>query len=492
MPDATDAAAEPQAHEYEARPGGRRPGGRRPGPIALAIMLLAGAGLLWLVITHSYVAYLADRDPEASLGLRVTARAQLNLVERRLVELRARSDAGAAANLSLLDAAGAPRSGEERDRVSVLADLAARRFSNPDPPADAGAIGPRPAEKEQLYQMVRDAVRREPLNARGLRLLAELSEGHAPRAEVARLMQMALRRNLHEPIAVLWLLNDALARRDHAGTFKYADILLRTEGRLQGHAIQALAKACEDGEGLELVLQAVRANPPWRQVFLANLAQYVADARIPLQILAGLKDGPAPPTTQEMAPFFSMLLRNHLHELAYYAWIQFLPPDQLARVLVPFNGDFETQPSGLPFDWVIPKSPNAIAGIVPLAEPGGGKALRIEFGLGRIEFAGVSQLVLLPPGDYSFSAQFTASINGRRGLVWALTCVDGGELARSAMMQGNVAKPTRIAFDFKVPEAGCRAQQLRLFHDSRSASEQFVSGWASQQDVRITRKEERQ
>ena len=463
---------------------------RRPGPIGLGLTLLVGGGLLWLVVTHSYAAYLADRDPEASLRLRVTALAQLNLVEQRLAALRARREGDAVPSAPALNKSGTLRRGEERDRISVLAELAAQRFSNLEAPPDAAAIGPRSADKEELYQMVQDALRREPLNARGLRLLAELSEGHAPRAEIAKLMQMAVRRNLHEPVAVLWLLNDALVRRDHAETLKYADILLRTEPRLNAPAIQALAKACEDGEGLERVLQALRARPPWRRAFLSTISQYVTDARIPLQILVGLKDSAEPPTPQELAPFFEMLMRNKLHELAYYAWIQFLPPEQLARALVPFNGDFETPPSGLPFDWVIPISPNAIAGIVPLAEAGGGKALRIEFGLGRIEFAGVSQLVLLAPGDYTFSAQFSASINGRRGLVWAISCIDGQELGRSAMMLGNVPKPSRVAFEFAVPETGCRAQQLRLFHDSRSASEQFVSGWSNQQDVRITRKED--
>jgi hypothetical protein len=424
---------------------------RRLGALGAAVMALAGAGLLWLVITHSYAASLAISDPEASLRIRVTAPALLELAEIR---------------------------------------LAALRKSGTDAMLDAGqAIAPRPPEKEALYQMVREALRREPFNGRALRLLAELSEGHAPRSQVADLMRMAVRRNLHESIAVLWLLNDALASKAYADVLKYADILLRTEARLNAHAIHALAKACEDSAGLALVLETVRANPRWRETFFASVSRYVSDARIPLQILVGLKDTAHPPTTKELAPYFELLLQNQLHDLAYYTWIQFLPPEQLVRVVVPYNGDFETTPSGLPFDWIIPSSPNAIAGLVPLPPPAIGKALRVEFGLGRIEFSGVRQLVLLPPGDYTFSAAYTASINGRRGLVWALACVDGKELGRTPMMHGPVAKPTPIAFTFKVPDTGCRAQQLRLFHDSRSASEQFVSGWSNQQDVRITRRE---
>lgn len=454
-------------------------------------MALGASALFWLVIAQSYVAFLAQSDPEASLRIRVTAPALLNLVERRLTDTRKTGATEASVEPGRLPPAAEPRPAhDDRDRISVLADLAARRFSGADAPSEAGPIAPRSPEKEELYQMVREALRREPLNARGLRLLAELSEGHAPRSEVARLMRMAVRRNLHESIAVFWLLNEALAEKNYTDVITYADILLRTEARLNAHAIHALAKACDDSAGLDLVLQALRANPRWRSAFITSVSQYVTDARTPLQLLIGLKDSGYPPTTAELAPFFGLLLRNRLHELAYYTWVQFLPPEQLVRVVVPFNGDFETQPSGLPFDWNIPSSPNAIAGIVSLPPPGG-KALRVEFGLGRIEFAGVSQLVLLPPGDYTFSASYTASINGRRGLVWAIACVDGGkELGRTAMMLGSVPKPTPIMFNFKVPETECRAQQLRLFHDSRSASEQFVSGWSNQQDVRITRRDE--
>lgn len=466
---------------------------RRPALMAVLLLAPAGAALLWLVVTFSYAASLADSNPEASLRIRVTAPALLNLVERRLAALRKAGATDAGAEVGMLPDAADTRTGrDDRDRISVLADLASRRFSSAQAAPQSDAITPRSPEKEHLYQMTREALRREPLNARALRLLAELSEGHAPHSEVARLMRMAVRRNVHEPIAVFWLLNEALAEKNYKDVLTYADILLRTEIRLNAHAIHALAKACEDSQGLELVLQAVRANPRWRDAFVSNVSQYVTDARIPLQILVGLKDSAHPPTTKELAPFFALLMRHQLHELAYYTWIQFLPPEQLVRVVVPFNGDFETTPSGLPFDWIIPSSPNAIAGIVSLPPPATGKALRVEFGLGRIDFAGARQLVLLPPGEYTFSATYTASINGRRGLVWALACIDGTELGRTAMMQGSVLKPTPIHFSFRVPEAGCRAQQLRLFHDSRSASEQFVSGWSNQQDVRITPREDPQ
>ena len=55
------------------------------------------------------------------------------------------------------------------------------------------------------------------------------------------------------------------------------------------------------------------------------------------------------------------------------------------------------------------------------------------------------------------------------------------------MMVGSAATWTPVEFKFVVPEADCTAQQLRLFHDARTASEQLVTGKSFHDDVRIER-----
>lgn len=459
--------------------------------LKVPVFAICGAGLMWAVITHSYVEYLAHRDPEASLRIRVNAEAQLTLAERRLDAMRAKGELAVRASDAQMPpavAAGAT----EADRIRALSELAARGILRPDlTPRDIG-IAPRTPEKEALYQMVRDALHRDPLSSRGLRLLAQLTEGHAPEDDVARLMKMAASRNVHETAAVFWLMNYALKTRDFADAVKYADIILRTQSSLFSHGINALARACDDPRGLDEVTRVVKDNPPWRRLFFGTFPQYVSDARIPLHILVAVKETRTPPLPEDLTSYVSLLINNKLYELAYYTWLQLLPPEHLAKVTTPYNSDFELQPTGIPFDWVIPKGASVNAGIVPKQNAASGKVLGIEFGLGRIEFAGVQQLVLLPPGRYRFGASYRAQVTSRRGLVWAVTCVGGKELGRSPMMQGTVQEWAPIGFDFRVPETDCPAQQLRLFHDSRSASEQLATGWSFHERPKITRLDDAQ
>jgi len=96
------------------------------------------------------------------------------------------------------------------------------------------------------------------------------------------------------------------------------------------------------------------------------------------------------------------VIRHTLYELAYYTWLQLLPAEQLGNAGLLFNGSFELAPSGLPFDWLISSGSGVTATIATRPDRDTERAVFIEFGHGRVEFQGISQVTMLSPGTYKF------------------------------------------------------------------------------------------
>ncbi len=236
------------------------------------------------------------------------------------------------------------------------------------------------------------------------------------------------------------------------------------------------------------------SNPPWRSSFFSKLPGTISDARTPLQLLLSVKETASPPTVADLSGYLNFLIGRKFYELAYYTWLQFLPPEQLSRAGLLANGSFEVTPSGLPFDWIIsPASSGVTTDIALRPQLDGEHALYLEFGPGRADFRGVSQILMLAPGAYELKGQYKGEIIGRRGLQWSIKCV-GAPRARepigeSRMVLGMARTWTDFLIPFTVPDKECRAQELRLVLAARSASERFVSGSIWYDELEISRVE---
>jgi hypothetical protein len=303
-------------------------------------------------------------------------------------------------------------------------------------------------------------------------------------------MQAAAGRSMRESIAVFWLMREAYERKDYAAVVQYADILLRTRPQVVTQVMPTLARIAEDKDANSVLKRALAENPPWRALFFSNLLQNITDARTPLDLLVSLKDSPVPPTPADLREYLALLIRHNFYELAYYVWLQFLPREQLGSAGLLFNGSFETKPSGLPFDWVITPGSGVTIDFARRPDEVRQRALLVEFGHGRVDFRGISQMVMLAPGSYRLNGQYRGQVTGRRGLEWRILCA-GVEtpMAKSAMVTGNTPEWTEFTVSFTVPATDCRAQQVRLWLDARSASEQLVAGSVWYDKLQIVRAE---
>jgi hypothetical protein len=397
--------------------------------------------LVWEVTSRSFARYLARAAPERALALNARqATALLNLAEQKIG----------------IDAPTAD------SRVQALS-----------------------AEDTQIRTMAESALHENPLNARGLRILGQLANRAHDETRAMQFMQMSAQYSMNEFIAQAWLADKNLEKKDYASALRQVDILLRKWNQFMNYVLPMLAQIAESEDGKEDLRKLLAENPPWRAAFFGALPRGISDARTPLNLLVALKDTPNPPSVDDLRLYLDFLVQRKFYSLAYYAWLQLLPAEQLNSLGLLFNGRFETPPSGVPFDWVITPGNGVTIDRVSVPDFDDGRALEVAFQQGRVDLGSVTELVALPPGTYQFQGKFTGEVVGQRGLKWRVTCAGGANIGESSMIAGRTATWKTIEFQFGVPGGDCPAQYLHLDLDARMSSEQFVSGTVRFGDLRI-------
>ena len=365
----------------------------------------------------------------------------------------------------------------------VLTTLAAEAVDAITLSKTAALAGAKPVlptvTQRQIRQWAEAAIVAAPLNPTALRILGQLDETQPALEHRTALMGAAARLSRQETPALLWLLMQSYTSGDVAAATRYANDLLSTRS-IAEYVVPVLARIAETPAGRAEVKKLLATNPSWRAAFFSRLPTAVSDARLPLDLLDGLTATPHPATRADYAPYLRFLIERKLYQLAYYAWLQSLDADQLGRAAMLFNGGFEFAPTGVPFDWVVTSGAGATAEFTDGPDVIGKQALLVQFTQGRVEFGGVSQMVLLAPGNYKLVGKYRGELSGRRGLEWQVSCAgsDGEPIGRQQPFLGAVRAWQGFEVAFKVPAVNCRAQVVKLVHTARSSSEQFIRGTA--------------
>ena len=439
---------------------------RRYKQLRIVTLAVAGALLVWLVTTRTYVAYLADAAPESALGLRSSDPEAL---------------------LTRADGMLNPRPSESTEAGSAGTTGADQASSNPASPVQSLSIDA--SKRDEIRKLAETALANDPLNAKALRILGQLAIDTGDEARAYKLMHAAGQRSNRESMAIYWLMLKSHEGRDYAAAIYYADLLLRTRPDAIKLVMPTLARMAESKEANSELKKLITGNPPWRTRFFDVLPTNVTDARTPLDLLLSIRDTPEPPTARDLRSYLNFLIGRKFSDLAFYTWLQFLPPAQLSRTGLLFNGSFEITLSGLPFDWVISAGAGASVNTVAHPDQDGQRALHLQFDNGRVNFGGVKQMIVLAPGTYRFEGKYKGKITGRRGLLWRVTCVGARSklIGESQMVLGVTRSWKEFDLAFTVPGTECPAQQVRLLHDARSASEQLVTGSMWYDELKISR-----
>ena len=443
----------------------------------LLILVPLAAFLIWEVATRSLAAYFAETQPGLALQLRSTnSTALLSLVDQALKAGRYRaSDAS---------------SGSKTGGSTEIPDTSSQsQQSSTEPGFYPSGLD---AETEaRVRSWAELALRNDPLNAEAFRVLGQLSDRTPDEERTRTLMQAAVRRSLRESVAVYWMMQKSFEKQDYHAAIRYADVLARTRPQFLNLAMPMLGQIAENKSANTELKQLLATNPPWRAQFFASLPGAITDARTPLDFLLSLRNSTTPPTAADFSGYVNFLIAHGFYDLAYYTWLQLLPPEQLTKAAHLFNGSFETEPSGLPFDWVFSQGTGSITKIATRPDGDGEHALFTQFGPGRVEFPGVTQLVVLSPGAYALHGKYKIDIVSERGLQWRITCASGQKSSLGESQPFNGTGPEWKDFDvsFTVPNTDCPAQYVQLFSGARSASEKFMSGSVWYGDLQIVRNE---
>lgn len=329
---------------------------------------------------------------------------------------------------------------------------------------------------QRVQTAARAALASDPLAEKALGYyglgLAGLEE--TDRAEAA--MTMAAERSLRDPIAHSWLYDHFLQAGELDRAIAEADVVIRAHPELRYTFYDSMRQLTAAPQGVEALVTALKTNPPWRGEFLQRTLYQPPSLAGPTALFAELQETASPPRNREIAPLLTELVQAGRFQDALLIWLKVLPKEQFASLDYLSNGDFRFPLSGLPFDWTI----TPIAGAETAIEStlGGEDALHVQFYGGRVPFANVTKLLVLPPGRYVLRGRERADeLETERGMAWKIVCAgpDPQPLAATEPLKGRSGWED-FEVSFAVPLSGCPAQWLRLELDARSALEQDVDG----------------
>lgn len=450
------------------------------GTVRIGFIGTLGLLLFWLVITKSLPTALAPGNPKLAVWLDpsnpVGLLQQAEELSSELINLVGKEQTDGSVRPS--DPAAESQEGS-RDKGGTGRLEMLRPATDGKQPA-----GEREAYIRRIRSLAIRVIENDPLNAAAFRLLAEVTDD----VETSRnLMLEAMKRSRRESSALFWLLDESFTHEEYAEALSYADILLRTQPDLAPFVSRYLGEIFSDQNGRKSLLAVLAKSPELRRILLTALAQGKAD--LPIEFMIDLKAAGSPPTTAELKLYLASLIANRSVSEAYQAWVKLSShnPTEARKLLR--NAGFNRKPSGLPFDWRTGRARNAVVEFVP--RKGASKndrSLHIVFSAGRVSNLRVQQTLALPPGHYVFSGKVLGSITGNRGLRWQMHCHREGRvnLGQTDMLLGVFNAWQNFSVEFSVPEGpACDGQILRLLHDARSASEQFISGEAWFDDLQL-------
>lgn len=301
---------------------------------------------------------------------------------------------------------------------------------------------------------------REPLDFRATRSLAfvDLAQNRTGRAR--SLLETNARYTLREPLTHIWLISDALERKNYGAFLRESEIVMRDRPKASQPVYELLTGMIDQSKMTDAIARKVAARPDWRAGFFDTFGEKSTNSAAAYDFFRRIAALGAPASSAEQRVWL-------LHEIGRTDTAEVvgrwkalqtepLPADEaLVR-----NPGFEGTTAPQPFDWTFYVPEGSFAEISN-SPAGSGKALYAEFN-GRGDQTVARQILDLVPGRYSLTYRvYPLSDLGRKDLKLRVDCATGKTFA--PVVTHTVTAPVNAwssrSFTFGIP-AGCPAQQL--------------------------------
>lgn len=315
-----------------------------------------------------------------------------------------------------------------------------------------------------LEGVAQSAIRHAPIDALVYGLLGEvkLSEGDEKTADA--LFEIALSLSRTEALALQRTLTRAASAGDHADAIEKLDILFRRWPRQFSAFADAIPQLLRSPDGYATALAALANRPPWRAQFLQTLNRDPDSIDLAYRLQLDLNQNTEETVPGEIGATLSGLLGAKRYDQAYRLFLLTLNETDRAHYGYVFNGGFDLEPSGRPFDWRLASRPGVKVFRSAIDTPDGEDfQLDLRF-LGKpVKRIDVGQFLYLPAGQYRLTIKVDASdLITPKGLHFDIVCVDPkSRIIRIDVPPGSYRDETLEA-NFTLPDTSCRMFWLEM------------------------------
>jgi hypothetical protein len=306
-------------------------------------------------------------------------------------------------------------------------------------------------------------------------ILAKAAKAAGDSAKVEALDRIAVRRAPRNAYVRGWLIGALLGKARYAEALAQFDTLFRLAPGQAQKFLPVFAQLAEAPDFAQALIDAVGSHASWKTAMCSTLLDHGSHDAVD-RFFDGLL-GQENLSDEQTGRWLDWLMQRGFWDEAYARWVGWLKLAPGVPLPLLFNGGFETDPSGIGFDWRI--RPTAGVTIERQHKQGASEsfALGVRFSGRRVPEINLEQRLLLSPGTYNVSFRARAEgLHSDKGLQWAVQCFAASEPATVSDLLDGSFEWKRFEAVLTVPDGGCLSQRIWLRNPGAAAAGKDVVG----------------